>query len=588
MNNLKYDFGGWATKYNVACSDGRTISTNAFLHCDGQQIPLVWNHNYNGPESVIGKAILKHADVGVYAYCEFNDNETAQTAKNLVKHGDITALSIYANKLQQQGGRVLHGDIKEVSLVLAGANPGASIQEVLIHGDIDETAATIYNDETELELYHAACSTGSTTKEDKKDTTKEESKPKEESNDSSKVEKKEEKKEEDNKQKSVAEVYDSMTDEQKAVVAIIAEKLLEDNEEDNNMKHNVFDQNNGNGADELKHSEFIAESIKDAKKYGSLRESFLAHAASYGIQDIEQLFPVEKNVTAEPGIYGGDHNWVNVLFNGVKKSPFSRLKSIYADITADEARALGYTKGNLKKEEVFKLLKRVTSPTTIYKKQKLDRDDIIDITDFDVVAFVKKEMRIKLNEEIARAILIGDGRDALSDDKIKEANVRPIYNDSDLYTIKATIGTPGPLGAAHAFIKTVIKAMSQYEGQGIPTLFVDPDLLADMLLIEDSTGRFIYESEAVLAKTLRVKEIIPVPVMKGLKRKVDSSKTALVRGIVVNPADYTLGADKGGAVSMFDDFDIDYNQQKFLMETRCSGSLLKPKTAITIEEAATA
>ena len=562
MKNLKYDFGGWATKYNVACSDGRTISTNAFQHCDGQQIPLVWNHNYNGPESVIGKAILKHADVGVYAYCEFNDNETAQTAKNLVKHGDITALSIYANKLQQQGGRVLHGDIKEVSLVLAGANPGASIQEVLIHGDIDDSAATIYNDEEGLELYHA----DSPSNENQNDPEVKDEGP-----------------------KSVAEIYASMTEEQKAAVAIIAEKLLQENdEEDNNMKHNVFDQNNGKGADELKHSEFIAESLKDAKKYGSLKESFLAHAANYGIEDIGQLFPVEKNVTNEPTLYDNDQSWVSTVFNGAKKSPFSRLKSTYADLREDEARAKGYIKGKYKKEEVFKLLKRTTSPTTIYKKQKLDRDDILDITDFDVVSFVKKEMRMKLDEEIARAILIGDGRDPLNDDKINEKNIRPVFNDEDLYTIKATIGAVGELGQAHAFIKAVIKAMAQYEGDGVPTLFVEPELLADMLLIEDKNGRFIYENESVLAKTLRVKEIIPVPVMRGLKRKVDGNKQATVRGIVYNPADYTLGADKGGAVAMFDDFDIDYNQQKFLMETRCSGSLLKPKTAITIEEAPTA
>ena len=598
MNDLKYDFGGWATKYNVACSDGRTILTNAFQHCDDQQVPLVWNHNYSGPDSIIGKAILKHADVGVYAYCEFNDTDTAKTAKNLVKHGDITALSIYANKLQQQGGRVIHGDIKEVSLVLAGANPGASIQEVLIHGDIDETSATIYNDEEGLELYHAGCKPRSSKddeesqNETKKKKVIKHQKSSDEALDNIKeaeeiIKESEEKKEES--AKSVAEIYDSMTDEQKAVVAIIAEKLLEEkNEEDDNMKHNVFDQNKGNGAEELMHSEFITESIKDAKKYGSLRESFLAHAANYGIENIDQLFPTEQLVTKEPGIYDNNNSWVNVVFNGAKKSPFSRLKSIYADLTADDARAKGYVKGNLKKDEVFKLLKRVTSPTTIYKKQKLDRDDILDITDFDVVAFMKKEMRLKLDEEIARAILIGDGRDALSEEKIKEANIRPVYNDSDLYTIKATIGSAGELGAAHAFIKTVIKAMAQYEGDGVPTLFVEPELLADMLLIEDKNGRFVYENESVLAKTLRVKEIVQVPAMRGLKRDVDGNKKATVRGIVYNPADYTLGADKGGAVSMFDDFDIDYNQQKFLMETRCSGSLLKPKTAITIEDAPTA
>lgn len=560
---IKYDFGGWATKYNITCSDGRTILKGAFKHCDDQQVPLVWNHNYDGPESVIGKAILKHNEDGVYAYCEFNDNETAQTAKNLVVHGDITALSIFANKLQQKAGRVLHGNIKEVSLVLAGANPGASIQEVLVHGDIDETAATIYNDSEELELSHS-------------DQNEEEIQT--------------------NDNLTVADIYNSMTDDQKKVVAIIAEQLLENgqeekeekeekNEEDNDMKHNVFEQSKENNeGDVLKHSEYIAESIKDAKKYGSLKESFLAHAEGYGITNIGELFPTEQLVSNEPQFIDRDQTWVGKFFNATKKSPFSRLKAIYADITADEARAKGYITGKLKKEEVFSLLKRTTAPTTVYKKQKLDRDDIIDITDFDVVTWMKNEMRGKLNEELARAMLIGDGRTSLDDDKIKEANIRPIYNDSDLYTIKAAIGTPGPQGKAHAFIKAIIKAMADYEGTGVPTLYVEPTMLADMLLIEDNNGRFIYENESVLAKTLRVKEIVPVPVMKGLVRDAGDAKTHKVLGIVVNPADYTVGADKGGAVAMFDDFDIDYNQQKYLIETRCSGSLLTPKTAITVEE----
>ncbi len=552
----KYDFGGWATKYNIKCSDGRTINNNAFKHCDEQQVPLVWNHNYAGPESIIGKATLKHADEGVYAYCEFNDNETAVTAKNLVVHGDITSLSIYANKLKQQGGNVLHGDIKEVSLVLAGANPGASIQEVLVHGDLDDESAVIYNDEENLELTH--------------------------------------KDQNEDKPKTVAEVYNSMTDEQKVAVAIIAEQLIkedfdmdnennEDNEEgETNMKHNIFEKNKeGN---DLQHSEFISASIKDAKKHGSLKESFMAHAGTYGIDNIDMLFPDAVNVSNEPQFIDRDQTWVAKFWNATKKSPFSRLKAIYADITPDEARAKGYTTGNLKKEEVFGLLKRTTAPTTVYKKQKLDRDDIIDITDFDVVAWMKREMRMKLEEEIARAILIGDGRSALSEDKIKEANIRPIYNDSDLYTIKATLGTVGALGKAHAFIKTVIKAMAAYEGDGVPNLYVESDMLSDMLLIEDAQGRFIYENEAVLAKTLRVKEIHAVPVLKGLTRDAGDGKTHNVLGIVVNPNDYTVGADKGGQVAMFEDFDIDYNQQKYLIETRCSGSLLKPKTAITVEE----
>ena len=551
---IKYDFGGWATMYNVACSDGRTIISDAFKHCDGLQIPLVWNHNYSGPESIIGKATLKHADIGVYAYCEFNDNETAKTAKNLVVHGDITALSIYANKLKQEGGKVLHGDIKEVSLVLAGANPGASIQEVLVHGEVEENAAMIYNDSEVLDLHHA-----------------------------------DQNEEEPNKEKTVAEIYQSMTEEQKKVVAIIADAMMnnddkEDNdEEDDNMKHNVFDQNQeGN---EIKHSEILAESLKDAKKYGSLKESVLAHAATYGINEIEQLFPEEHALNNEPQILDNDQSWVAKFLNNTKKSPFSRLKAVFADTSDDKARALGYVKGNLKKEEVFSLLNRTTSPQTVYKKQKLDRDDILDITDFDVVAFMKKEMRMKLEEELARAMLIGDGREVLSQDKIKEQHIRPIFNDSDLYTIKAELpANVHALGEAHDVIRTVIKAMAEYEGKGQPIMFAHPDLVAEMLLIEDKNGRFVYENEAVLARSLRVKEIVTVPLMKDLTRKDTANKVYDVKAIIVNPADYTVGADKGGQVSMFEDFDIDYNQQKYLIETRCSGSLMQPKTAICVEK----
>ena len=549
----KYDFGGWATKYNIACSDGRTILNNAFKHCHDCQVPLVWNHNYSGPESIIGKATLKHADVGVYAYCEFNDNETAKTAKNLVIHGDITALSIYANKLKQEGGRVLHGDIKEVSLVLAGANPGASIQEVLVHGEIEEGAAMIYNDSEELELAHAD--------------------------------------QNESKERTVADIYQEMTDEQKKVVAIIASQLLEEeyevnDEEETEVKHNVFEQNQENN--EMKHSEILEASLKDAKKYGTLKESVLAHAATYGIDDIESLFPEEHALNHEPHIIDNDQSWVAKFLNNTKKSPFSRLKAVHADTRDDKARALGYVKGNLKKEEVFSLLNRTTSPQTVYKKQKLDRDDILDITDFDVVAFMKKEMRMKLEEELARAMLIGDGRDpvAAGNDKIKENHIRPVFNDSDLYTIKAELpASVHKLGEAHDVIRTVIKAMAEYEGKGQPMMFVHPDLLADMLLIEDENGRFIYENESVLARTLRVREIVPVPLMKGLTRKDKESVVHDVKAIIVNPADYTVGADKGGQVAMFEDFDIDYNQQKYLIETRCSGSLMQPKTAICVEKA---
>ena len=562
---MKYDFGGWATKYNIACSDGRTILNDAFKHCDGMQIPLVWNHNYSGPDSIIGKATLKHADVGVYAYCEFNENETAKTAKNLVVHGDITALSIYANKLKQDGGKVLKGDIKEVSLVLAGANPGASIQEVLAHGENEEGGAMIYNDEEELEIVHSDSTEESVHSDSAEETIQHE----------------------DQNGKTVGEVYNSMTEEQKKVVAYIADQLIRESiEEESNMKHNVFEQNQENN--EMKHSEILEESLKDAKKYGTLKESVLAHAATYGIEDIESLFPEEHALNHEPHIIDNDQSWVAKFLNNTKKSPFSRLKAVHADTRDDKARALGYVKGNLKKEEVFSLLNRVTSPQTVYKKQKLDRDDILDITDFDVVAFMKKEMRMKLEEELARAMLIGDGRDPLAagNDKIKENHIRPVFNDSDLYTIKAELpASVHKLGEAHDVIRTVIKAMAEYEGKGQPMMFVHPDLLADMLLIEDENGRFIYENEAVLAKTLRVREIVPVPLMKGLTRKDKESVVHDVKAIIVNPADYTVGADKGGQVAMFEDFDIDYNQQKYLIETRCSGSLMQPKTAICVEKA---
>ena len=553
---MKYDFGGWATKYNIACSDGRIILNDAFKHCDGMQIPLVWNHNYSGPDSIIGKATLKHTDVGVYAYCEFNENETAKTAKNLVVHGDITALSIYANKLKQDGGKVLKGDIKEVSLVLAGANPGASIQEVLAHGENEDGGAMIYNDEEELEIVHSDSAEESIQHEDQNG-------------------------------KTVGEVYNSMTEEQKKVVAYIADQLIRESiEEESNMKHNVFEQNQENN--EMKHSEILQESLKDAKKYGSLKESVLAHAATYGIDNIESLFPEEHALNNEPQILDNDQTWVAKFLNNTKKSPFSKLKAVFADTKDDKARALGYVKGNLKKEEVFSLLNRTTSPQTVYKKQKLDRDDILDITDFDVVAFMKKEMRMKLEEELARAMLIGDGRDPLTagNDKIKENHIRPVFNDSDLYTIKAELpAVAHKLGEAHDVIRTVIKAMAEYEGKGQPMMFVHPDLLADMLLIEDENGRFIYENEAVLARTLRVREIVPVPLMKGLVRKDAEQAQHDVKAIIVNPADYTVGADKGGQVAMFEDFDIDYNQQKYLIETRCSGSLMQPKTAICVEKA---
>lgn len=545
----KYDFGGWATKYNVKCSDQRVIESDAFAHHDGAVVPLVWNHSHEGPESVIGKVTLKHCDEGVYGYGEFNENPTANMAKGLVKHGDITSLSIFANKLQQEGCYVKHGMIREVSLVLAGANPSASIQEVLIHGaEEDGVSAVIYNDPEILddggELQHSA--------EPAKD----------------------------EKDETVGDIYDTLTDKQKKAVAVIIDEIVNEGEEEDEMKQNVFDNNK---QDEMKHGAIVfSDVINDAKKCGSAKEAFLAHANEYGIANIDVLFPEAKNITNEPAFYDVDHSWVASVLNGAKKSPFSRIRSVLADLTADEARARGYIKGNLKKEEVFSLLKRTTDPTTIYKKQKLDRDDIIDITDFNVVAWMKKEMRMKLDVEIARAILIGDGRQAMSDDKIKEDCLRPIYNDSDLYCIKQAIAS-GP-NKAKEFIIACLKARAGYEGTGMPTLYTTEEMLTEMLLIEDNNGRFIYENEAVLAKTLRVKEILTVPYMKNLVRATTDGKTHNVLATIVNMADYTVGADKGGNISMFDDFDIDYNQHKYLIETRCSGALHKPKSAMTIEE----
>lgn len=566
MSKNKYDFAGWATKYGIGCSDGRTILKGAFAHCDEIVVPLVWNHTYDKPENVIGNAKLVNSDEGVYTYCSFNDTSTAETAKSLVKHGDITSLSIYANHLKQAGNMVMHGDIKEVSLVLAGANPGASIQEVLVHGEISEDEATIYNDPEGLELWH-------------------------EDIDEESEEAPEDIKHEDDSNETIADIYNSMTEKQKKAVAAIIDQLADDDEpssEDNNqnkgeieMKHNVFDQNEENK--ELRHFDFEA-TMKDAKRCGSLKEAFLKHANDYGIKDIEQLFPEAKDIYNEPEFIKRDTSWVAGFLAGTHKQPFSKIKAMYADITGDQARALGYVKGNLKKEEVFSLLKRTTEPTTIYKKQKLDRDDIIDITDFSVVAWIKKEMRMMLDEELARAMLVGDGRSAISEDKIKENCIRPIFNDADLYTIKAQVDKQAS-DQAKEFIRTCIIARKDFEGTGTPTLYTTEDVLCDMLLIEDQNGRFIYESVNALCNTLRVSKIVTVPVMKGLVRTDSSQKKYDVLGIIVNPNDYHVGADKGGQVSMFDDFDIDYNQYKYLMETRCSGSLVKPYSAITIEKA---
>ena len=573
---MNYDFSGWATKNNLKCSDGRTIIKDAFKHNDGQTVPLVWNHQHNEPLNVLGHALLENREEGVYAYCTFNETECGKNAKLLVEHGDVTALSIYANQLQQQGSNVLHGEIREVSLVLAGANPGAFIDTIMKHGENCDDEAVIYTGE-ELSLEHAEAEKVEEVKDEKGDDKKM-----------------------DNKEKTIQDVVDSMSEEQKNVLYALVGQALEDNdmaqsaieENENNiedggdieMKHNVFEgKETGMRDDELMH-EGMETILKDAKRYGSLKESFLAHQATYGIDQIDFLFPDAKNVNMPPDFIKRDDSYVQKVMRGVHHVPFSRIKSMHADITADEARAKGYIKGHLKKEEVFTLLKRTTVPTTIYKKQKLDRDDVIDITDFDVVAWLKAEMRMMLDEEIARAILVGDGRLSSSDDKINEQCIRPISTDSDLYTVKATVDVATAATddeIAKAFIRTVIKSRKEYKGSGSPTLFTTEDVLTNCLLLEDKNGRVIYDTVDKLATALRVKEIVTVEVMEGAKTKVSEQEKPLM-AIMVNLADYNVGADKGGAINMFDDFDIDYNQQKYLIETRCSGALVKPYSAVAV------
>ena len=569
----RFDFSGWATRNNLKCSDGRTIRKDAFKDNNGQKVPLVWNHQHNEPFNVLGHALLENREEGVYAYCAFNDTEAGQNAKRLVEHGDVSALSIYANQLKQHGGDVIHGSIREVSLVLAGANPGAFIDSIICHGEESDEEAIIYTGE-DISLSHAD---------------NEEMKEEKPMEDTKKVENKT-----DNK--TVKDVFDTLTEEQKTVVyALIGQALEsagatdendENDEEDNNMKHNVFDQDEMMQGNVLSHSD-MEEIFSDAKRTGSLKESFLAHAVgTYGIDAIDTLFPEPKSMNTPPEFIKRDMNWVAGVINGVHHTPFSRIKSMFANITEDEARAKGYIKGKLKKEEVFTLLKRTTTPTTIYKKQKLDRDDIIDITDFDVVAWIKSEMRMMLDEEIARAILVGDGRLTSDDDHINEANIRPIWKDDDLYTIKTKI-TVGAAATdddkAKAVIKAAVKSRKNYKGSGNPVLYTTEDFLTNCLLLEDTQGYRLYKSEQDVATAMRVSRIVTVPVMENLTRTDSESKERTLVGIIVNLNDYNVGADKGGAVNMFDDFDIDYNQQKYLMETRCSGALIKPYSAIALE-----
>ena len=601
---VKYDFGGYATKNDLRCSDGRTIRKDAFKDNDGQTVPLVWQHSHNDPENVIGHALLENREDGVYCYGSFNSTSKAATAKALVEHGDITALSIYANKLKQQGGDVLHGVIREVSLVLAGANPGASIDfPILAHsGEESETEATIYTGEP-IYLKH----------EDAQEDPVEEKPAAEEKEEPPVEEKEEEEKEEKGKEemalehadneKTVKDVFDELTEEQKNVVYFMIGQALEDagveaeGEEDEDMKHNVFDTDEMYG-NELTHADY-QQIFDDAKRLGSLRDSVLMHmedgvlahsiptedmigpssttaSQTYGFRDPDMLFPEYRSMNNPPEWIKRETGWVQKVMGGAHHTPFSRIKSVFADITEDEARAKGYLKGHLKKDEVFTLLKRTTDPQTIYKKQKLDRDDVIDITDFDVVAWIRGEMRLMLEEEIARAMLIGDGRSGASDDKISETHIRPIATDAPLFSVPVNV--PNTNNIAKSFIDSAIRARKNYKGSGTPTLFTTADMHTEMLLLEDQIGHKLYKSDTELATALRVKEIVEVEVMEGQKI---NNKDLL--GIIVNMTDYNIGADKGGEVNMFDDFDIDYNQMKYLIETRCSGALTLPYSAIALE-----
>lgn len=641
----KFDCSGWATRANMLCSDGRTIRKNAFEDCDGKTVPVVWNHEHNDPNAILGHALLENRDDGVYAFITFNETDAGQNAKLLVQHKDVDRLSIYANKLKQMGGDVIHGIIREVSLVVAGANPGAVIDTVMAHGEDSEeegiiysgefienveplfhsdkeekgaskmseetkkqeadnsgkTLADVYNAMTDEQKKAVQAMIGMAIADTKKDNGKKEEPGKEvkHSGDSSDEPAKSEKKE-----KTVADVLNTLTDEQKKVVFAMIGQALEDTgvEDDKNdedakhsafdddeeyeggndaMKHNVFDQETKTENQEvLSHSEMI-EIFEEAKRNGSLADTVLQH----GITNIDYLFPDAKTIDDVPGFIKREDDWVAGVMAGVHKTPMSRVKSIFANITADEARARGYIKGKQKVDEVFSLLKRTTSPTTVYKKQKLDRDDVIDITDFDVVAWVKTEMRMMLDEEIARAILVGDGRNNSDDSKINEQNIRPIWTDDDVYTVKSEISISKSTTAeekAKAFIKACIKSRKNYKGSGKPAMYMPEDMLTDCLLLEDANGRMIYDTVDKLATVLRVSKIVTVPVMEGLKR-VKGANTHFLGGIYVNLNDYNLGADKGGAVNMFDDFDIDYNAQKYLIETRCSGAMIKPYGAVAIE-----
>ena len=591
MVNFDYDCSGWATKANTKCYDGLTIAEDAFKGCSGQTVPMVYNHDHSSLDNVIGHALLENRKSGVYAYAKFNDTPTGQTAKKCVENGDLNAFSIWANGLQKAGQVVKHGVIRELSLVLAGCNPGALIQEVVKHSadnmDDEGCEAFIFNDPGSLSLEHGMDPEGNPLEEAvlaHSDDNKEDGKMAEETNG-----------------KTLEEVYNSMTDEQKecchALVGLALEEQDgdggEDEEDESDMKHNVFDKDAGKQT-VLKHSiDDINSIIKGAKTSGTLKAAFdnagveqgEIDELSHGIDNIDWLFPEDHLLDTTPRIIDKPDDWVSVVMGGVKHIPFSRSKSMFADLTPEDARAKGYVKGNYKIEEVFGLLRRSTGPTTVYKKQKLDRDDVSDITSFDVVSWLRNEMRYKLNRELALAYILGDGRQAASEDKIDENCIRPIFNDADLFTIKVQVATTGLSKVEDkykAFIKQVIRSRKEYRGSGTPTMFTTEDALTEMLLLEDGMGRSLYADEAALARKLRVSKIVTVPEMDGRK----GAKGGDLAAVIVNLSDYTVGADKGGAVSMFDDFDIDYNAMKYLIETRCSGALTTPYSAMAIEWAA--
>lgn len=591
MVNFDYDCSGWATKANTKCYDGLTIAEDAFKGCSGQTVPMVYNHDHSSLDNVIGHALLENRKGGVYAYAKFNDTPTGQTAKKCVENGDLNAFSIWANGLQKAGQVVKHGVIRELSLVLAGCNPGALIQEVVKHSadnmDDEGCEAFIFNDPGSLSLEHGMDPEGNPLEEAvlaHSDDNKEDGKMGEETNG-----------------KTLEEVYNSMTDEQKecchALVGLALEEQDgdggEDEEDESDMKHNVFDKDAGKQT-VLKHSiDDINSIIKGAKTSGTLKAAFdnagveqgEIDELSHGIDNIDWLFPEDHLLDTTPRIIDKPDDWVSVVMGGVKHIPFSRFKSMFADLTPEDARAKGYVKGNYKIEEVFGLLRRSTGPTTVYKKQKLDRDDVSDITSFDVVSWLRNEMRYKLNRELALAYILGDGRQAASEDKIDENCIRPIFNDADLFTIKVQVATTGLSKVEDkykAFIKQVIRSRKEYRGSGTPTMFTTEDALTEMLLLEDGMGRPLYVDEAALARKLRVSKIVTVSEMDGRK----GAKGGDLAAVIVNLSDYTVGADKGGAVSMFDDFDIDYNAMKYLIETRCSGALTTPYSAMAIEWAA--